>query len=40
MLTDFLGESWDAAFAFQIIGTVFLAWMMLMSWQVNRDEFE
>lgn len=28
---------WTAAFAFEVINTVFFFWMMIMSWQVNRD---
>ena len=31
---------WKAVFAFLIVGTVFLLWMMVMAWQVNRDDFE
>ncbi len=33
-------QQWRAAFAFEIIGTVFLFWMMVMAYQVNRDEFD
>ncbi|MCJ1358673.1 MAG: hypothetical protein MMC33_008673 [Icmadophila ericetorum] len=33
-------QSWEAAFAFEVVGTVFLFWMMIMSWQVNQDEYE
>ena len=33
-------NDWKAAFAFYIVGTVFLLWMMVMSYQVNRDDFE
>ncbi|MCJ1256707.1 hypothetical protein MMC24_004531 [Lignoscripta atroalba] len=33
-------QSWQAAFAFEVIGTVFLLWMMIMAWQVNRDEYD
>lgn len=33
-------NDWKAVFAFYIVGTVFLLWMMVMSWQVNRDEFD
>lgn len=29
-----------AAFAFEIIGTIFLLWMMVMAYQVNRDDFD
>lgn len=29
-------QSWIAAWAFQLIGTVFLFWMMIMSFQVYR----
>ncbi|SLM36570.1 hypothetical protein LPUS_06152 [Lasallia pustulata] len=31
---------WKAAFAFELIGTVFLLWMGIMAWQVNRDEYD
>jgi hypothetical protein len=31
---------WKAAFAFWIIGAVFLIWMMFMASQVNNDQFE
>lgn len=34
------GNCWSAAFAFEIVGFVFLIWMMVMSYQVNRDDFE
>ena len=33
-------NDWKAAFAMWIVGTVFLLWMMVMSWQVNRDDYE
>ena len=29
-----------AAFAFEIVGTIFLLWMMVMAYQVNRDDFD
>ncbi|RAK72734.1 uncharacterized protein BO72DRAFT_259124 [Aspergillus fijiensis CBS 313.89] len=28
---------WRMAFAFELINTIFYAWMMIMSWQVHRD---
>ncbi|OKL62929.1 hypothetical protein UA08_01507 [Talaromyces atroroseus] len=28
---------WKAAFAFELINTIFYFWMMIMSWQVHRD---
>lgn len=28
---------WEAAFALEVVGTVFLLWMMVMAWQVNRE---
>lgn len=31
-------DSWKAAWAFQLIGVVFLFWMMIMSYQVYKDE--
>ncbi|MCJ1231011.1 hypothetical protein MMC12_007686 [Toensbergia leucococca] len=33
-------SAWKTAFAHNIVGTVFLLWMMIMSWQVNRDEYD
>ncbi|KZF24692.1 hypothetical protein L228DRAFT_237597 [Xylona heveae TC161] len=33
-------QSWMAAFAFNLIGTVFLLWMFIMAAQVNRDEYD
>lgn len=36
--TSGLCQDWRAAFAMQVVGTVFLLWMMVMSWQVNREE--
>ncbi len=38
--TNGLCMDWKAAFAFLIVGTIFLLWMMVMAWQVNRDDFE
>lgn len=35
-----LCNDWKAAFALLIVGTVFLLWMMVMAWQVNRDDFD
>ncbi|KAL8923315.1 MAG: hypothetical protein Q9208_004715 [Pyrenodesmia sp. 3 TL-2023] len=35
-----LCADWRAAFAFEIVGTIFLLWMMVMAYQVNRDDFE
>lgn len=35
-----LCNDWKAAFALLIVGTVFLLWMMVMAWQVNRDDYE
>ncbi|KAF2086311.1 hypothetical protein K490DRAFT_44421 [Saccharata proteae CBS 121410] len=32
--------SWDAAFAFWIIGAVFLVWMMIMASQVNQNQYD
>jgi len=31
-------QSWTAAWAFELVGTVFLLWMMIMSYQVYRDD--
>ncbi|KAF2738313.1 hypothetical protein EJ04DRAFT_532530 [Polyplosphaeria fusca] len=33
-------QSWDAAFAFWIIGSVFLVWIMIMASQVNQSQYE
>ena len=33
-------QSWQAAFAFEVVGTVFFVWMMIMAWQVQRDEYD
>jgi hypothetical protein len=32
------GQSWTAAWAFQLVGCVFLFWMMIMSYQVYQDD--
>ncbi|RDW84832.1 hypothetical protein BP6252_02422 [Coleophoma cylindrospora] len=31
-------QSWQAAWAFQLVGTIFLFWMMIMAYQVYRDD--
>ncbi|KAL9010244.1 MAG: hypothetical protein Q9173_004801 [Seirophora scorigena] len=31
---------WRTAFAFEIVGTIFLLWMMVMAYQVNRDDYD
>jgi len=33
-------QCWTAAFALQVVGTVFLLWMIIMATQVNRDEYD
>lgn len=33
-----LGQSWTAAWAFELVGCVFLLWMMIMAYQVYRDD--
>ena len=38
--TQGICNDWKAAFAFYIVGTVFLLWMMVMAWQVQRDEYD
>ena len=38
--TSGLCMDWKAVFSFYIVGSVFLLWMMVMSYQVNRDDFE
>ncbi|KAI4206410.1 MAG: hypothetical protein LQ346_001119 [Caloplaca aetnensis] len=35
-----LCADWRAAFAFEIVGTIFLLWMMVMAYQVNRDDYD
>lgn len=35
-----VGVDWRTAFAFEIVGTIFLLWMMVMAYQVNRDDFD
>ncbi|KAK2757369.1 hypothetical protein FQN54_004884 [Arachnomyces sp. PD_36] len=30
---------WKAAFAFEVVNTVFFLWMLFMSWQVHKDDF-
>jgi hypothetical protein len=32
-------QNWQAEFAFWIIGTVFLVWMMVMASQVNSNQY-
>ncbi|KAH8819399.1 hypothetical protein F5884DRAFT_10448 [Xylogone sp. PMI_703] len=31
-------QSWTAAWSFELVGTIFLLWMMIMSYQVYRDD--
>jgi len=31
-------QSWTAAWAFQLVGVVFFLWMMVMAYQVYRDD--
>lgn len=31
-------QSWIAAWAFELVGTIFLLWMMIMSYQVYQDD--
>ena len=38
--TQGICQDWKAAFAFYIVGTVFLLWMMVMAYQVNQDNFD
>ncbi|KAE8382635.1 hypothetical protein BDV26DRAFT_288429 [Aspergillus bertholletiae] len=32
-------DCWKTAFAFELVNTIFFLWMMIMSWQVNRDVY-
>ena len=40
ILTNTSGQSWQAAFSFEIVGCVFFIWMIVMASQVNRDQYE
>jgi hypothetical protein len=31
---------WRAAFAFEVVGTVFFFYMMVLAWQVQRDDYD
>ncbi|THC99887.1 hypothetical protein EYZ11_000585 [Aspergillus tanneri] len=35
-----LCNCWRTAFAFELVNTIFFLWMIVMSWQVNRDVYE
>lgn len=35
-----VGAQWQATFAFWIVGTVFLVWMMIMASRVNQNQYE
>lgn len=41
-MTDWtvLGNCWKTAFALELVNTIFYLWMMIMSWQVNRDVYD
>lgn len=32
-------QAWLAAWAFELVGVVFLLWLMVMAWQVWRDDY-
>jgi len=32
------GQSWQAAWAFELVGCVFLLWMMIMAYQVYAED--
>ncbi|PWY92405.1 hypothetical protein BO70DRAFT_357531 [Aspergillus heteromorphus CBS 117.55] len=34
---DTICNCWKTAFAFELVNTIFYVWMIVMSWQVNRD---
>ena len=34
-----LGNCWKAAFAFELVNTIFFLWMLVMAWQVHRDVY-
>jgi hypothetical protein len=36
----FVGQCWQAVFAFWIIGSVFFIWMMVIASQVNQNQYE
>jgi hypothetical protein len=31
---------WRAAFSFEVVGTVFFLYMMVLAWQVQRDDYD
>ncbi|KAB8074692.1 hypothetical protein BDV29DRAFT_173129 [Aspergillus leporis] len=33
-------DCWKTAFAFELVNTIFFLWMMILSWQVNRDVYD
>lgn len=33
-----IGQSWQAQWAFELVGCVFLLWMMIMAYQVYQDD--
>ena len=35
-----IGNCWKTAFAFELVNTIFFFWMIIMSWQVNRDVYD
>lgn len=35
-----LGNCWKTAFALELVNTIFYLWMIIMSWQVNRDVYD
>ena len=34
------GNCWKAAFAFEVVATVFFLWMMVMAYQVTQNTFD
>jgi hypothetical protein len=38
MVLKFVGQSWQAAFAFALVGTIFLLWIMIMSYNVYQGD--
>ena len=34
------GNCWRTAFAFELVNVIFFLWMIIMSWQVNRDVYD
>ena len=40
LTNGFLGNCWKAIFSLELVGTVFLLWLMVMAYQVHQDNFD